>query len=315
MYFRQLNEIKFNLTNWIREKQADDKLFNSKDHSENGKWPYSIEDLPWFDQPGAKDFIDSLKLAPADKSILKNWLTNGYIIADVLDPDICDLMITEIKNALWGLKKKFPNIEINNVQSPEESNSHAIIQPLLCKYNADEREWMYQNNRWRIHGLMHYSYIFHTASKSRELRRISSLIFNEPARAGFSLNFANGSEQKLHQDIAQFHIYPRNFLIGVWIALEDIHPDSGPVEFYPGTHKLGLWNKHAANYPQTNLRTLGSKNRDEYFDWLIQESKKISAKKTLIIKKGQALFWHACLAHGGSLQKDHSRTRHSYVLH
>ena len=65
-----------------------------------------------------------------------------------------------------------------------------------------------------------------------------------------------GSEQALHQDMAVFHIYPHDYLIGAWIACEDIVRESGPLVFYPGSHRTPLF-PGFTDYPQTNLRTAG----------------------------------------------------------
>ena len=85
--------------------------------------------------------------------------------------------------------------------------------------------------------------------------------------------------------------------------------------YYPGTHKLGLWHKHSENYPQTMLNTMSPVENKEYFEWLAKESENMSNKKHLLIKKGQALFWHPCLAHGGSKRINPQLSRNSNVFH
>ncbi len=37
--------------------------------------------------------------------------------------------------------------------------------------------------------------------------------------------------------MAVFYVHPANHLVGVWIALEDISADAGPLIFYPKSHK------------------------------------------------------------------------------
>ena len=48
-----------------------------------------------------------------------------------------------------------------------------------------------------------------------------------------TINFINSTEQPLHSDYIHFGSVPELFLTGVWIALEDIHPDSGPLVVIP----------------------------------------------------------------------------------
>ncbi|WP_100658135.1 phytanoyl-CoA dioxygenase family protein [Alteromonas flava] len=299
-----------------RKKTAKSQsLRNTIDYSKNGQWPKSPELRPWFDQTDAKTYIAAKDLPKDDKEMLNQWVDNGFVIANVLDSKTCDLLKSEMENGIWRGQKRYPNLNIIGLRREDESQPQNLSQEELLSLPESERQWMQLNNNWRIHGMNEFSEQFEQVSENETILRIGSLLFDKPAESGFTLSFGVGSQQKLHQDYAQFHIYPRNYLIGCWIALEDIHPDSGPLEFYPGTHKLGYWNKHDSNYPQTNLRTLSKAENAEYFAWLSAEASKVSERRELIIKKGQALFWHACLAHGGSPRKDMGISRHSLVLH
>ena len=47
-----------------------------------------------------------------------------------------------------------------------------------------------------------------------------------------------GSQQGAHSDSIHMTTYPIGYLSAAWIAFEDIHPDSGPQLFYPGSHRL-----------------------------------------------------------------------------
>lgn len=298
-----------------KQQLKQEKLKNAKDYSRNGVWPKSPELRPWFDQPNAKQIIKQQHLSAEQKQQLNDWVDNGYIIANVLSGETCDRLREEMDKDIWEGRKNYPNLEVIGVRREDEKQTYKLLQSELRNMPLKERQWMARNNNWRIHGLDAYSELFESAAASSTAVDVASMLFNEDASAGFTLSFGVGSEQKLHQDYAQFHIYPRNYLIGCWIALEDIHPDSGPLEYYPGTHKLGYWEGHDHNYPQSNLRTGTKEQQAAYFQWLQERSSTMSERKELIIKKGQAIFWHACLAHGGSKRVNKALTRHSLVLH
>ena len=53
-----------------------------------------------------------------------------------------------------------------------------------------------------------------------------------------TLDFRMGTEQPTHSDTIHFNSMPRGFMCGVWVALEDIDMENGPVVYYPGSHKL-----------------------------------------------------------------------------
>jgi ectoine hydroxylase-related dioxygenase (phytanoyl-CoA dioxygenase family) len=125
-----------------------------------------------------------------------------------------------------------------------------------------------------------------------------------------TINFLRGSQQAPHSDAIHFHTIPEGYMCGVWMALEDMDMENGPLIYYPGSHKLpyvrpadfgveAKWD----NYP----------NYEEYVADVIEREGLEPAYGT--IKKGQAIVWAANLIHGGAPQKDPDRTRHSQVTH
>src|SRR5262249_52041650 len=64
------------------------------------------------------------------------------------------------------------------------------------------------------------------------------LIFGVPPRACQPLTYVSGSQQGAHQDTIHLTPFPAGYMCGVWIALEDVRPDSGELEVYRGSHRL-----------------------------------------------------------------------------
>jgi hypothetical protein len=56
-----------------------------------------------------------------------------------------------------------------------------------------------------------------------------------------TLNFPVGTEQLTHSDTIHFHSFPPRYMCGVWIALEDVDADNGPLHYYTGSHKLPIY--------------------------------------------------------------------------
>jgi ectoine hydroxylase len=52
-----------------------------------------------------------------------------------------------------------------------------------------------------------------------------------------TINFHRGSEQKAHSDSIHMSTYPEGYLLAVWVALDKVEMDNGPVFYYPGSHK------------------------------------------------------------------------------
>lgn len=130
-----------------------------------------------------------------------------------------------------------------------------------------------------------------------------------------TLNFIKGSNQRAHSDSIHMTTYPLGYLIAVWIALEDTNENSGPLFYYPGSHKLPYLLNNDFNEMSTALK-LGKNDYPDYED-VVEEviEKNRLDKKTFFAKKGDVLIWNANLIHGGSPIKDHSLTRKSMVIH
>jgi ectoine hydroxylase-related dioxygenase (phytanoyl-CoA dioxygenase family) len=111
-----------------------------------------------------------------------------------------------------------------------------------------------------------------------------------------------------------FHVYPGNYLIGAWIALEDISADSGPLLFAPGTHKSSLY-PDFRNHPQTTLRTCSLDVYDGYYKFTKELGHRDGEPKKFLAKKGDVLLWHGMLVHGGSPVINPDLTRKSMVIH
>ncbi len=125
-----------------------------------------------------------------------------------------------------------------------------------------------------------------------------------------TLNFPVGTRQFTHSDVVHFNSIPSNFMVGVWVALEDIDEDNGPLLYYPGSHIL-----HECSMQDFGLEP-GYHNYHKYEECIQEMVEKEDLKPEYgIIKKGEALIWHANLLHGGAPQKDLGRTRHSQVTH
>jgi ectoine hydroxylase-related dioxygenase (phytanoyl-CoA dioxygenase family) len=125
-----------------------------------------------------------------------------------------------------------------------------------------------------------------------------------------TINFRIGSQQKAHSDALHFNSEPEGFMCGVWVALEDVDMDNGPVVFYPGSHRLPFVRMADAGL-EANESSYGDYER--HIEQLIHRDG--LEPRFATIEKGQALVWAANLLHGGAPQPDRTRSRHSQVTH
>ncbi|HLQ36526.1 MAG TPA: phytanoyl-CoA dioxygenase family protein, partial [Planctomycetota bacterium] len=135
------------------------------------------------------------------------------------------------------------------------------------------------------------------------------------------------------QDSVFFFTDPDTAMAGVWVALEDVQPDAGPLFYYPGTHKWGVaraeqvWAAHPElqarvaaiswGRGQADARTqLANELGNAWSNMLHARIQQLGLQPVpALIKKGDALVWHAHLVHGGLPRKNRALSRRSMVSH
>jgi hypothetical protein len=137
-----------------------------------------------------------------------------------------------------------------------------------------------------------------------------------------TLNFRVGSQQLPHSDAFHFNSEPRGFMCGVWVPLEDIDMDNGPLMYFPGSHKLkeATWDDvgfhgRESDFPGHNEYMTERRAQYERYVQRVRKENDYAEPEYALIRKGQALIWASNLLHGGAPQTDPKRTRHSQVTH
>jgi len=107
-----------------------------------------------------------------------------------------------------------------------------------------------------------------------------------------------------HQDHWYLDTEPAGHLVGVWIALEDIHEDSGPFFIVPGSHKHEL---------------IGLQDAKTHEEFRLRSKEMIRARNyefiPCLLKKGDVIFWHPSLVHGAFSNSDERFSRKSFTSH
>jgi len=103
-------------------------------------------------------------------------------------------------------------------------------------------------------------------------------------------------------------------MCGVWLAMEDVHPDAGPLTYLPGSHKWPILTN-----VMIGRQAFGSESHSAQTPFEAAWDAMVAGcgtdREILIARKGQALIWAANLLHGGSPQLDSTNTRWSQVSH
>jgi Phytanoyl-CoA dioxygenase (PhyH) len=128
-----------------------------------------------------------------------------------------------------------------------------------------------------------------------------------------TLDFKHGTQQMGHSDSIHFSSFPARFMCGVWVALEDVDAENGPLFYYPGSHAL----------PEISLFDIDVSVDDPYYPrYAAYEAFQQELMAELDCKyvefhatKGDALVWSSNVVHGGSNIQRAGSTRWSQVTH
>jgi ectoine hydroxylase-related dioxygenase (phytanoyl-CoA dioxygenase family) len=191
---------------------------------------------------------------------------------------------------------------------------YAILKSLVSNEIIDKiKSELYYNNSeniikdriqdaWKDHDI-----VCDLAFDSNILNILENLYDRKPVPFQ-TLNFYKGTQQRLHSDQIHFCSDPENFMCGLWIALEDITMENGPLIYYPGSQNIEFKNMQKLNLEPRDYAGYENKIQD-----IINESR--LEPEYGIIKKGDALLWHANLIHGGYKIINENSTRLSMVIH
>jgi hypothetical protein len=163
--------------------------------------------------------------------------------------------------------------------------------------------------------VINQSVILRELGEDKKLCELLNSLLKDDAVLFQSINFITGSEQHTHSDSVHMTTFPLGGLLGVWIALEDIAEDNGPLHYYPGSHQLPYYlNPDYDNVG--NSWMIGDKSYTAYEAMLAEKIKEQQIQKKIFkAKKGDVLIWHANLMHGGEPHTNKNKTRKSMVLH
>jgi len=207
-------------------------------------------------------------------------------------------------------------------------NNHAICDNFVKDFenysdfkNRDSE--YYNNKRWIAgHSL---SDATKNVTCNEKVLKLLDCIFETETIVYSSLIFWKGTQQGVHRDTPHFYTNPVDYYFGCWYALQDISPDSGPLFYYEGGHKLDI--PSGKNIYNEVLKQIKEENDDinlkcliEYGDKKIHTAcQKLDSQgnkyKTAIINKGDCIIWHPKLPHGGSIINNKFLYRKSCVTH
>ena len=177
-------------------------------------FPYSGP-YPWLDRPDAFEQIEAKlragEINNEEASLCRSWTLNGYIVLE-------NLFAHEILDDVWEAYER-------------AVRSGKITLPLESACEEDQYPGRFLNPHKKVGAFCRI------LKHARLLHWIRVLMEREPKPLQ-TIASHKGTQQGIHSDSIHMTTYPLGYLSAAWIACEDIDPDSGPLVFYPGSHRL-----------------------------------------------------------------------------
>jgi len=245
---------------------------------------------PWLDLPDAEQRIRSASLTTEQAELCRHWANDGYVILQQAIPGkLVDSVWTNYEEAVASGK-----IRLN----PESSGDG---DPYPGRFLDPHRK----------------SGLFCPILKHPKITAALRLFFGHEPRTLQTITSHKGPEQGLHSDSIHMTTYPIGYLAAAWVAFEDIHPDSGPLVYYPRSHRLPYIFSQDVGITVEDFKREGYvKYRDNYEPYIRKLVEEAGLEPHYFhARKGDVLIWHANLVHGGSQRRNLQLSRKALVCH
>jgi ectoine hydroxylase-related dioxygenase (phytanoyl-CoA dioxygenase family) len=258
---------------------------------------FAPENLPWLDSHSPD--IDSYP-APSEalRAQLAHWSRYGFIrMPGLISHELIDAYLADVEAVL---------------AHPERTRLRLTIEGFGERQACDFPPEAFEQHHLRLMDLHNLSQAGKALSLHPKIVEFLGHVFRDTVVAMQSLTFKHSTEQSTHQDFAYVRAQIPSHLAATWIALEDVHPDAGPLFYYPGSHRIEKfdWGNGLFLTPES------SRHEGHFAEFLEQKCAEAGLQREVFYpKKGDVFFWHAALAHGGSHVNNPELTRKSYVTH
>jgi hypothetical protein len=250
--------------------------------------------IPWLDRPDAAQQIEARladgTLTPEQAGWCRQWMEQGYLVLPrFFDPERLD-------DAWRDYEERIASGEL----VPLEDYALSVQNPLPGRV---------LNPHFKVRA-------FDGVLRDPRVHEVVSVLLGAESMPFQTIAGHKGSEQQTHSDSIHMTTYPEGYLVANWIAFEDVAPDSGPLQFYPGSHLLPYSYARDCDIQLDEARKGYGPYHAKYEPHVQSLIREHGLEEHFFhASKGDVLFWHANLLHGGSRIRNASSSRRALVCH
>ena len=250
--------------------------------------------VPWLDRPDAHEAIDRGLaegwLDAHTASYARSWTDHGYFI----------------------IEKAFDDSMLDRTWAAYERAAASGTTPLNAEPHGenDPHPGRFLNPHFHIREV-------DEMLRHEKMADLVSTLVGAKAIPFQTITSHKGSQQLPHSDSIHMTSYPLGYLAANWIAFEDIDSESGPLVYYPGSHRLPYTFSQNVGITAQTFAERGFKEYHEKYEPRIAQliAEAGIEPHYFHAKKGDTLFWHANLVHGGSPRRNLTPSRKALVCH
>ena len=235
----------------------------------------------WIDRRDAHDVLEARRargeVTDADAEILSYYIDNGYVVfPKATNESVIDEYL-DFFEAAWDVPPDTIYMHWNRYVIPIDRKYYDDVTKVGDVHNYFERA---------------EELIF-----PPPVLRFLTQIYDRPPVVFQTMTMRKGSQENLHIDTGPLTLTEPMSLCASWVALEDVQPQSGALQFVPGSHRL----------PELLLYGTDKGNNGDYMEYgkILNTTLQMCEERGLkteyfMANKGDVLVWHADLLHSGA---------------
>lgn len=240
---------------------------------------------------------------PLDDVQAESWERNGYLIL----PQFFDADVTD------GVSALIDSLVSEQTRPPELARK--IVIDMISGPRLGQRlrlgDVPVVDGRAKYNDLYLESDIIRACNLHPRLVPILDQLLDGAPAICNSLNFIRGSGQAAHVDTWYMPPPVADKMVVTSVCLEDVHPDAGPLFYYPGSQKIPPY-----QFSHGGIHAVDAEI-PACLDYLHRNlaERGLDHPEAFLGRKGDVFIWAAQIVHGGSPINNQALTRKSLVTH
>lgn len=242
--------------------------------------------------PVAVDENSDIYLAlKTDEAIRNYYEENGYVVVRNLLPEhLCDKILGNFKTEVKPYNGYIYRQASANPEKHIFTEHNYMLNSILNIQSVSSKH--FPNFRKTGIEILTHSHI----------QKVLKNLMGEPGKLVQSMYFEGNPATWAHQDCYYLDSEKDGAMIGMWLALEDIHPGGGRFYIYPGSHKIDI-RKNGGDFDIAF-------HHNRYKELVKKIIRDFNLKCVApMLRKGDVLFWGGKTIHGAldTFQLQYSR--------